>query len=202
MVVEAIPEVILPGSRPLSVRERIQRSDPTACLARWLQLAMALALLAFASACKPAEPAEPASYAAGITGYNFTSEGVQEFYVNGQGGSNLPSYGGGGKTSCCVTVPKQWRPGLVAKIDWTMGRWTTSYESRKHLPISEQIACCSAERTLSKTVPIERYDVGGRLQVFFLPNDEIKVWVYDAGPQNPSHPSGMGYPKNPNPQEQ
>ena len=32
---------------------------------------------------------------------------------------------------------------------------------------------------------------------FFLPDDEIKVWVYDAGPQNPNHPSHMGYPKNP-----
>ena len=173
---------------------------------RLLQLVMALALLALASACQPAEPEEPskpASYAAGITGYNFTSEGVQEFYVNGQWGSNLPPYGGGGGTTCCVNVPKHWRPGLVAKIDWTMGRWTTPYESRKHLPIREQIACCSAERTLSKTVPIERYDPeGGGLQVFFLPNDEIKVWVsnYDLGHEK--HPSGMAYPKNPDPKEQ
>ncbi|MET3495611.1 DUF3304 domain-containing protein [Variovorax boronicumulans] len=171
-------------------------------LGRWLQLAMALALLAVTSACKPAEPAESASYAAGITGYNFTSEGVQEFYVNGQWGSNLPPYGGGGGTTCCVNLPKQWRPGLVAKIDWTMGRWTTPYERRKHLSPAAQVACCSAERTLSKTVPIERYGTeGGRLQVFFLPNDEIKVWIYDAGPQHPDHPSGMGYPKNPQAQE-
>ena len=34
MAVEAIPEVILPGSRPLSVREKIQRSDATACIDR------------------------------------------------------------------------------------------------------------------------------------------------------------------------
>jgi hypothetical protein len=172
-------------------------------LARQAPLAMAFALLTLTSACKPTKSAEPASYAAGITGYNFTSEGVQEFYVNGQGGSNLPPYGGGGKTSCCVNVPTQWRPWLVAKIDWTMGRWTTPYESRKHLSPAAQVACCSADRKLSKTVPIERYGVeGGRLQVFFLPNDEIKVWVYDAGPQNPDHPSGMDYPKNPDPQEQ
>lgn len=172
-------------------------------LDRCLQLAVALTLLALTSACEPVEPAEPASsYSAGITGYNFTSEGVQEFYINGQGGSNLPPFGGGGKTSCCVNVPKQWRPGLVAKIDWTMGRWTTPYESRKHLSPAAQVACCSAERKLSKTVSIERYGVeGGELQVFFLPNDEIEVWVsnYDLGHEK--HPSGMAYPKNPNPQE-
>ena len=45
---------------------------------------------------------------------------------------------------------------------------------------------------------MERYgEEGGRLQVFFLPNDEIKVWIFDAGPQNPGHPSHMGYPKKP-----
>ena len=169
----------------------------------WLQLAMALSLLALSSACKPAEPAEPASYAAGITGYNFTSEGVQEFYVNGQWGSNLPPYGGGGGTTCCVNVPKHWRPGLVAKIDWTIGHYTVPPSQTAAMTDEQVRACCWSQRTLSKTVPIERYDPeGGGLQVFFLPHDEIKVWVYDAGPQNPSHPSGMGYPKNPNSQEQ
>ena len=206
MAVEAIPEVVLPGSRPLSVREKIQRSDASACLARWLRHAMALSLLALASACQPAEPeepAKPASYAAGITGYNFTSEGVQEFYVNGQWGSNLPMYGGGGGTTCCVNVPKRWRPGLVAKIDWTTGHWTVPSKEILAMDIQEAIRCCLARRTLSKTVPIERYDPeGGGLQVFFLPNDEIKVWVsnYDLGHEK--HPSGMAYPKNPNPQEQ
>ena len=34
MAVEAIPEVVLPGSRPLSMREKIQRSDATACIDR------------------------------------------------------------------------------------------------------------------------------------------------------------------------
>jgi hypothetical protein len=172
-------------------------------LARWLQLAGALVLLALASACKPAEKAEPASYASGITGYNFTSEGVQAFYVNGQWGSNLPPYGGGGGTTCCINLPKHWRPGLVVKIDWTMGRWTTPHESRKHLSPEAQIACCSAERKLSTTVPIERYGTeGGALQVFFLPNDEINVWVSDYDLGHEQHPSGMAYPKNPEPQAQ
>jgi hypothetical protein len=171
-------------------------------LGRWLQLAVALAMLVLASACKPAEPAEAASYAAGITGYNFTSEGVQAFSVNGQGGSNLPPYGGGGKTSCCVNVPTQWRPGLVAKIDWTMGDWTRPWSEIELMTPEESRACCWRRRTLSKTVPIERYGAeGGELQVFFLPNDEIKVWVSDYDLGHEKHPSGMTYPKNPNPQE-
>ena len=169
----------------------------------WLQLAMALSLLALSSACKPAEPAEPASYAAGITGYNFTSEGVQAFYVNGQWGSNLPPFGGGGGTTCCVNVPKHWRPGLVAKIDWTIGHYTLPSSQTAAMTTEQVRACCWSQRTLSKTVPIERYDPeGGGLQVFFLPNDEIKVWVsnYDLGHEK--HPSGMAYPKSPDPKEQ
>ena len=147
------------------------------------------------SACKPAEPD---TYAAGITGYNFTAEGVQDFYVNEQWGSNLPPYGGGGKTSCCVVLPKKWRPGLIATIDWTTGHWTLPIEKILPMDIHEAIRCCMALRSLSKTVPIEPYGPrGGSFQVFFLPNDEVKVWVstYDLGHEN--HPSGLKYPRDP-----
>ncbi len=163
---------------------------------RWLLKAVAACLLlAGASGCEP-KPPEP--MIVGITGYNFTSEGVQGYSVNDHGGSNLPPYGGGGSVSCCVSLPAQWGPDLTVTVAWTMGRWTTPYESRKHLTVQQQIECCSAERTLRKTVPIERYGKeGGRLQVFFLPNDELQAWVYGAGPQNPKHPSHRGYPEKP-----
>ena len=164
---------------------------------RWWQAMIASILCVLLTGC---EPAKPESYGAGITGYNFTSEGVQEFYVNGQYASNLPPYGGGGGVVCCINVPATWRPGLIAKIDWTVGRWTTPYESRKHLSDDEQIKCCTAHRTLSKTVPIEPYGPeGGDFQVFFLPNDDVKVWITMYGLGHAKHPSGMSYPKNPNP---
>ena len=153
-----------------------------------------------ASTASPSQPQKAKSFASGITGYNFTNEGVQEYYVDGHYGSNLRSYGGGGSTSCCVRLPSQWQPDLTVKVDWVIGHWTTPYETRKHLSVSEQAACCFTERTLSKTVPIERYgpDDDG-LQVFFLPGDEIKVYVSRYGLGHEKHPSGMAYPKNPNP---
>lgn len=165
---------------------------------RWLALCSALALSLALAGCEPPAPRVAKDMAVGITGYNFTAEGVQEYYVNDRRGSNLPPYGGGGGTSCCVTLPGQWTPGLTVKVDWTMGHWTTPYETRKHLTIAEQIKCCSIERTLSKTVPVERYGKeGGRVQVFFLPNDEIKVWVSDYDLGFPGHPSGVPYPTKP-----
>ena len=166
---------------------------------RKVQYIFALVLLMGISACKPAEPE---SYTVGITGYNFTAEGVQDFYVDDQWGSNIPPYGGGGKTSCCVVLPKIWRPGLVVKIDWKMGDWTVPWSKLEPLTIEERSACCWVTRTLSKIVPVEPYGPdGGRFQVFFLPNDEVKVWVstYDLGHEN--HPSGMKYPHDPDSKE-
>lgn len=162
-----------------------------------LLVAWAMALSLVLSGCKPEEPPGPRSYSAGISGYNFTSEGVQAFFVNGIWASNLAPYVGGGVV-CCVRLPEQWTPDLKVKVDWTIGQWTTPYETREHLSVSEQIACCWKERTLSKEVPIQRYgNEGGGVQVFFLPDDEIEVWVFDAGPQNPDHPSHRGYPERP-----
>ena len=170
-----------------------------------LAISLALLLIGALSACKPAAqapPGPPPPMNVGITGYNFTNEGVQEYYVDGSRGSNLPAYGGGGKTSCCVSLPDRWTPEVKVNVDWVMGHWTTPYETRKHLSISEQIACCSTERVLSKTVPVERYDEkGGGVQVFFLPNDEVQVWVSDYGLGHDKHPLGMSYPRNPNPEK-
>jgi len=168
-------------------------------LARCLpRLALTCLLLVGASGCEPNPPKPPEPSIMGITGYNYTDEGVQEYYVNGKRGSNLPAYGGGGSVSCCVSLPALWSPDLRVTVDWTIGHWTTAYETRKHLTVQQQIDCCFTERTLRKTVPIERYGKeGGDVQVFFLPNDELQAWVYDAGPQNPGHPSHRGYPRKP-----
>ena len=163
-----------------------------------LTFAFAIALGLLLAGCDPAPPKAPESIAMGITGYNFTDEGVQRFFVDGMYGSNLPPYGGGGKTSCCANLPEKWSPGLFVKVAWTMGDWTVPYEQIAHLTTEEQLKCCWRVRSLSKTVPVERYEEElGKLQVFFLPDDQIKVWVYPAGPQNPRHPSRMGYPQRP-----
>ena len=163
-------------------------------LYRWLA---ALAMLAAGLGLSACELSASKPLTVGITGYTFTSEGVQEYYVNGVRGSNLPPYGGGGSTSCCVSLPAKWTPELTVKVDWITGHWTVPMAQIMAMDISEAIKCCLARRTLSKVVPVERYKVGGIVQVFFLPQDDIKVWVsqYDLGHEK--HISGMRYPKKP-----
>ncbi|MET3493654.1 DUF3304 domain-containing protein [Variovorax boronicumulans] len=169
---------------------KVQRAAVRLC--RWLaMLAVGLSL----AACEPTV-AKPMTV--GITGYNFTAEGVQEYYVNGMRGSNLPPHGGGGSTSCCVSLPTKWTPELTVKVSWTIGDYTLPWSKLEPMTPEQRSACCWRQRTLSKVIFVERYEAAALVQVFFLPEDEIKVWVYDPGPQNPSHPSRMGYPKKPN----
>ena len=191
MAVQTIPA-------SLARERRIERvmNNQTFKLVRYFKVIFSLIFLMCVSACKPDAPE---SYTVGITGYNFTTEGVQYFYVNEQWGSNISPYGGGGGTTCCIILPAKWRPGLVVKIDWKIGHYNLPWSKLDLIPIDEISACCWVARTLSKTVPVEPYsDVGGNFQVFFLPNDEVKVWVHTGGPDSPNHPSGMSYPKDPN----
>ena len=189
MSVQTMPAVMR-GVRPFGLIER----RLGVCLHRWL---IVLALLAAALGLAACSPSAAKPVTVGITGYNFTAEGVQEYYVNGMRGSNLPPYGGGGSTSCCVSLPAKWSPELTVKVSWTIGHYTRPWGERKNMTVQEESACCWHQRTLSKVVSVERYEVGGIVQVFFLPHDEIKVWVsqYDLGHEK--HISGMAYPKKP-----
>jgi len=190
MSVQTMPAAML-GVRPFSpIGRRLGVR-----LHRWLiVLAMLVAALGLA-ACSPTA-AKPV--AVGITGYNFTAEGVQEYYVNGMRGSNLPPYGGGGSTSCCVSLPAKWTPELTVKVSWTIGDYTLPWSKLEPMTPDERSACCWRQRTLSKVVPVKRYDERvGRVQVFFLANDQIQVWVSNVGLLSPDHPSGLSYPKKP-----
>ncbi|ATA51929.1 hypothetical protein CKY39_00815 [Variovorax boronicumulans] len=140
--------------------------------------------------------ASPSSIGMPIRGYNFTNEGVQGFRVNGTYGANISPYGGGGGDTCCTRIPFVWHEGQAVTVKWTIGHYTLPYAQRNHMSFDEQDKFWT-QRTLEKVVPVQRYDEPEIVQVFFLPNDELEVWVYKAGPQNPGHPSTRGYPVDP-----
>lgn len=111
--------------------------------------------------------------AVSITGYNhIETESILGFSVNGANGPNLPPYGGGGKFSCCVNLPLNWKPGLRATVHWEYG------SGPNHTPPPPQ----------SATVDIPKYtpDGMGTLQVHFYPNHQIKVvsTQYQLGAEN------------------
>ena len=98
--------------------------------------ALSVLLLALLTACQPAASDAGGTgdgkkhHALSIEGYNYTDRYIDQFSVNGQGGSNMDvsdPVAGGGKSACCIgwtdgtplpqTVTVQWAaPGCLKKV--------------------------------------------------------------------------------------
>jgi len=150
-----------------------------------------ISMLAFIYGCGKTEPGKSEGTASSISGYNYTAEGIQEFFVNGAWGGNLGIGSGYGRV-CCVMLPDKWTPGLSATVEWVRtdcGDLYGSVHSR-----------CGYEtkdwpyKTLKKEIPIEPYERPNSVQVMFLPDDEIKIYVSPFDPQHPEHPGKLGRP--------
>jgi hypothetical protein len=127
--------------------------------------------------------------ASSISGYNYTIEGIQEFYVNGAWGGNLGIGDGGGTNVCCIMLPRKWTPGLSATVEWR--RTDCRGDRKKRCPRGVGGEGWPHE-SLKKTVPIEPYDRPYELYVAFLPNDEVKLYVTPISPEDPAHPLKLG----------
>lgn len=103
-----------------------------------------------------------------IEPYNFTNIGIGDFYVNGTWGGNSFPHSGGGSSVCCVLIPEKWRPGLVVNIKWV----------RSDL----------SPKQYSYLAEVPPYTESGALQVLFMENDTIKVYINDYWPCTSMHP--------------
>jgi hypothetical protein len=148
------------------------------------------------SACgdKTTEPTKSEGSVSSISGYNYTIEGIQEFYVNGAWGSNLGVGDGGGSDVCCITLPKKWTPGLSATMEWRRTDCGDGEITSEHprCPIGGD---CWPHKSLKATVPIEPYDRVYTTYVAFLPNDEVKIYVTPMGLRSSDHPAKLGVPR-------
>ncbi|WP_082356800.1 DUF3304 domain-containing protein [Xanthomonas oryzae] len=146
------------------------------------RLLLLCALLPLGACSKPASEEEDGGMAtANISPYNHTGDHIGQLYVNGQWGGNSYAYGGGGSFVCCITYPRKWNSKLVAEV-----KWTTSSSN----PSDPRILTWH-----EKIVPIERYEKSGtRLNVHFLPNEEVRLIIWNGA-------SGTeGYPGPPPPE--
>lgn len=115
-----------------------------------------------------------ATIPASVRGYNHMKDlSVHYFSVNGAGGPNVRPESGGGE-NCCVSLPKQWRRGLKAKVWW-------EYDQREDA-VTQLPPIQMAE------VEIPQYPFGGSLQVHFYANHKIKIVVSPCSPEHPFYP--------------
>ncbi|MFG6447147.1 DUF3304 domain-containing protein [Roseateles sp. BYS180W] len=164
----------------------------------WLVSAAVVLLL---TGCYKAPEPDKDSIPTSIVGYNFTSEGIQEFYVDGGWGGNVSIGGGGTSNVCCVTLPAKWRPGLEVTVEWRRTDCGPGRVGGPLCPISRNETHIATDekpwpkKTLKKVVSIEPYERVWDLQVMFLLNDEVKVYSSRYASWHPSHPSGLGWPR-------
>ena len=115
---------------------------------------------------------DKAYFNASIGVVNHTSQFLYGFYVNGAFGANASAYGADIAGTCCVRLPRVWRPGLTVDVRYDLlindGRddnWKTK-----------------------KGVPVEPYEKPGSVYVHFFPDDVIRVVVTNWDPNGSGHP--------------
>ncbi|MGO4416908.1 DUF3304 domain-containing protein [Cupriavidus sp. KB_39] len=104
-----------------------------------------------------------------MVGYNHTDVGIYAFEVNGYGGPNIGAHEGGGKFTCCVTVPRIYKPGTTVKVRWV-----------------NRIDDVPQERIVA--VPPYGPEEIGRFAVHFLRDGNVKVFVTMMALRHPDYP--------------
>ncbi|QAU23575.1 DUF3304 domain-containing protein [Dyella sp. M7H15-1] len=141
-------------------------SSATNRLSAWLRTLRLLPLLAlsFLLAGCPADnvPLE-------IVGYNHTDHDIGFFSINDYGGPYIGKHEGGGKFTCCVLVPTQYKPGMAVSVRWgglEMGQ------------------------TKEQRVEVQPYGPNdfGHFAVHFLRDGSIKVFVTAYYLKHPQYP--------------
>ncbi|TBU76581.1 hypothetical protein DNK06_17060 [Pseudomonas daroniae] len=153
----------------------------------------ALATLLAASLLTGCMSRESEMLGAPVEGYNHTSAAINRFTVNGAGGPNLGPYSGGGGQVCCGSVPRYWRPGLRAIVEWEKDPSPQGYASWPERLYSEAWNKRMDEHRRHYThhravVEIHQYDRPGPLKVHFLPCDQIRVTAAGVTPNHPDYP--------------
>ncbi|HBC5916929.1 TPA: DUF3304 domain-containing protein [Proteus mirabilis] len=129
---------------------------------------------------------KPQPLAAGIQGFNHTQYSVTGFTIN-------EGYGSIGGTVCCVLLPEQWRPDLVAHIEWKK-------VDKSKLPPPPKLTHAEAFKKWEQLVhdntsrheawvPIPQYaeEVCG-VDVHFLPCNEVKITTSCYSYGDPEYP--------------
>ncbi|MGW8393937.1 DUF3304 domain-containing protein [Pseudoduganella sp. HUAS MS19] len=119
------------------------------------------------------------SVPAGIRGFNHTKDMyIYNYTVNGAMGADIEPETGGGTSSCCISLPAIWRPGLRMKISWEYGRIK---EGDPKLP--PQMV----------EVEVPKYgESAGDLHVHFYGGNRVKVLVSRCLPEHPFYPMDAG----------
>lgn len=137
------------------------------------RLILILLALMIVSACSRAIDHDGDFEAVGVTGVHHlgSSYTISRFYVDGYNGGNVGPEGGGGSNTCCVLLPKIWRPGLTVELRWSVADWSqqNSQETSKGIYKSLKYSRFKAQ------VPVEEYQWPEQLRIHFFAGGRARV---------------------------
>ena len=124
--------------------------------------------------------------AVGLTGVHHLGDkfNIADFYVDGYNGSNVGREGGGGRTVCCVLLPKKWRPGLSVEVRWSVNDW--SHENRAEIEAGNDRSI--AGLGYIARVPVDRYEKAAQLWVHFYAGGKARVLSSEIYSESKQHP--------------
>jgi hypothetical protein len=99
------------------------------------------------AACRLADDVGPV----GVLGYNHTDTDISQFLVDGAAGGSFVEAHHHGGTSCCVSIPKNWRSGLTVEVEWTTDLKVTSDDRssfQNTSPPTGRWSCISCEMAM------------------------------------------------------
>ena len=108
---------------------------------------------------------------------------VPHFYVDRYIGGNVGREGESGFT-CCVLLPRTWRPELSVEVRWSVGDWTN--ENRAELEAGN-FDSVSGMAYIAR-VPVERYEVAEHVWVHFYAGGKARVVSSPTGSWGAKHP--------------
>lgn len=115
-------------------------------------------------------------------GRDFSAERI---YVNGFSYGDAGRGGGGGSRMCCIMLPSKWRPGLVAKVSWTVLDWRTENFEETKKGVHKSLIVDSAYEA---EVPVEYYATPETLYVHIFAAGRVRIVSSIYGPQHERHP--------------
>lgn len=130
---------------------------------RSLQVAFVLSLVASLNACGDSE-----MMTGDVSAYNHMPDSgwsIGGFTVNGAGGPGVQPESGGGAFSCCISFPRNWKPGMKVKVRW----FYDVYSGDPRTPPPPQ----EAEVEVSEYTP----KTAGSVNVHFYADHRVKVVI-------------------------
>ena len=126
-----------------------------------------------------------------LEGINHTSEPINHYAVNGFGGGRIQSHGFS-RSSCCMLLPRKWRPGLDVLVEWE-----TDPNPRARLPALGTVTYAAAYaahekkyRQFAAVVEVPYYEAPAvcSLKIHFLPCNQLKATTACPAYRQPSYP--------------